>query len=354
MDRLISIVSRRTFLAGAAGVVVTPMVLRGSPVAAASNSVVVISPGGSFTDSLTRHVFEPFTKETGITVTIVPSPPDLAKIKAMQLTGNVTWDIFEGQGTWAASGSKQGFWAEQDYSSLDLEDLSVRPTKEIAWFESYASGIAWDPAKYGPGKHPSTFAEFFDVKKFPGRRALHPFPDGNMEMALLADGVAPKDIYPLDIDRAFKVLDRIKASVLWARQTPQLISLLQTGEVDFSYTYPNRVKATNEPGGGKPLAFSFEQNLLWSDPLTILKGAPNKDNATKLIAYWLRPEVQANLENDLGLIPGSKRALTMVSPEAKKWLPPDLHNPNNLLINMEYWAENLETVAARMKEWLLT
>jgi len=262
MNRLNSTVSRRTFLAGTAGAVAAPMMLSGSPVAAASNSVVVLSTGGSFTDSLTRHVFDPFTKGTGITVTIVPAPLDLAKIKAMQITGNVTWDIWNGQGTSAASGSKQGFWEEQDHSLLDLQDLVVQPTKDVTWFESYASGIAWDPAKYGPGKHTSTFAEFFDVKKFPGRRVLHPFADGNMEMALLADGVAPKDIYPLDVDRAFKVLNRIKSSVVWARQTPQLISLLQSGEADFSYAYPNRVKATNEPGGGKPLAFSFEQNLL--------------------------------------------------------------------------------------------
>jgi len=73
----------------------------------------------------------------------------------------------------------------------------------------------------------------------------------------------------------------------------------------------------------------------------------------RLIAYWLRPEVQANLENDLGLIPGSKKALTTMSPEAKKCVPPNSNNPNNLVINMEYWAENLETLGARMKEWLL-
>ncbi|MCK1588560.1 ABC transporter substrate-binding protein [Bradyrhizobium sp. 169] len=351
MNRLVSAVSRRFFLAGAAGVLAAPLVI-GSRAAAGSDVVTMVGYGGTFQDALVKYVMIPFTAETGIKVNFVPAP-DLAKIKAMQLTGSVEWDIYNGNGTWAASGSKQGFWEKLDPSRFDLADLAIPPTSDVVTLDLYAAGVAWNPKKYGTGKHPTNFAEFFDLKKFPGRRCLRKNPDAALEAALLADGVAPKDIYPLDLERAFKVLDRIKSSIVWASATTQTISLVQTGEVDFSYTYSNRVKATNEPGGGVPLAFSLDQNLIFTDPLAVLKGAPNKENAMKLITYMLRPEVQVRMDDQLGFLPASKKAVPMLSPEARKWQP-DLSNPNSLMISNEYWADNFDSVSSRFQEWLLT
>jgi putative spermidine/putrescine transport system substrate-binding protein len=343
--------SRRSFLAATASVV-GPMAIGHSSAAASSSSVTMVGYGGTFQEMLVKYVMNPFTEETGISVNFVPAP-DLAKIKAMLLTGNVEWDIYNGPGTWVASGSRQGFWEKLDLSQFELRDLAVPAIGDSLAHELYAAGITWDPKKYGPGKHPTNFAEFFDLKKFPGRRAFRTSPDGPLEAALLADGVSPKDIYPLDLDRAFKVLDRIKSNVVWAGATPQTVSLVQTGEVDFSYTFSNRVKATTAPGGGVPLAFSFEQNLIFASPLAVLKGAPNRENAIKVIAYMLRPEVQARLEDQVGNIPSSKKAVSMLQAEARKWQA-DLNNANSLMVSSEYWADNFEAVSSRFKEWMLT
>lgn len=310
--------------------------------------------GGSYQEIFRKTVTDPFTQETGISINFVPVV-DLGKVKAMVLTGNAEWDIGLFYGVSASSAAKQGFLEPLDISSMvDLADLSVRPTKYLLTYDSFVGGIGWDPKKYGPGKHPANFAEFFDLKKFPGRRSMNPSPDGSLEIALLADGVAPQDLYPLDVDRAFKSLDRIKSSIAtWTAATPQTISLVQTGEIDFSMTWNGRVKATNEAGGGVPLSFSFEQNLIFPDYLGVLKGAPNKENAMKLFAYLVRPEVQLRLENQMSLLPVSKKASTMLSPESRKWLP-DLNNPNNLVIDGDYWADNFDTVSRRFKEWILT
>lgn len=352
MNKSDAAVSRRHVLAGAAGLIAAPMVLRPSRAAAKPDSVTITTTGGSFLDSMVKNVFSPFTEETGIKVNPVPAP-DLAKIKAMLLTGNVQWDIYQNAGTNLASGSRQGFWEEVDSSIFDLEDLTVRPTGDSVTYQTYAAGIAWDPKRYGPGKHPTDFAEFFDLKKTPGRRALRKLPDGTLEAALLADGVKPKDIYPLDLDRAFNVLDRVKSSSVWADTTPQTVSLVQVGEADFSFTYGNRVKVTTAPGGGVPLAFSLDQNIIFTDGLAVLKGAPNKENALKLIAYTLRPEVQVRLEDQLGLMPVSKKAFPMLSAETRKWLP-DMSNPNSLIVNNSYWSDNYEAVSRRFQEWLLS
>ncbi|WP_271627707.1 extracellular solute-binding protein [Bradyrhizobium sp. CCBAU 11445] len=228
------------------------------------------------------------------------------------------------------------------------------PAADHVAFSVYVAGVAWDPAKYSAGKHPSNVTEYFDLKKFPGRRAFRNQPYETMEMALVADGVAPKDLYPLDVDRAFKALDRIKPSVAsWNNAVTQSISLVQTGEVDFSYTYANRIKATNEPGGGVPLALSFEQNLLDTENLAVLKGAPNKENAMKLLAYFMRPEVQARFENQIAGIPVSKKALPLLSAETRKWQP-DLNNPSHIRINNGYWVDNLDALSRRFKEWVLS
>ncbi|WP_234685926.1 ABC transporter substrate-binding protein [Bradyrhizobium monzae] len=342
--------SRRSFLAGTAGALMASAVLGPARAAAKSDTVTIINYGGSYQDATVKAVFEPFTKETGIKVENVPVP-GLDKIKAMELTGNVEIDIFIGPGTWAASGSKQGFWEKLDLSMLDLKDLAIQPTNEDVTYEVVTMGIAWDPKKFGPGKHPSDFVEYFDLKKFPGRRCFRPVPDQTLEAALLADGVAPKDLYPLDLDRAFKSLNRIKSSIVWAQTVPQTIFLVQRGEVDFTYTSVNRIKATNDEGGGVPLAFSFDQNLIITDSLGILKGAPNKENAMKLIAYILRPEVQARLYDLLGLLPASTKAKALMSEAARKWLP-DLSNPKNVTISSEYWANNFEKVNPRFLEWI--
>lgn len=353
MKKPLSNFSRRAFLTGTAGVLAAPMVLSCRHVSAKSNSLIVTMNGGNFQEILVKTVVNPFTEETGIKVDIVPRP-DMAKIKAQQLTGNVQLDVHLPTFAEAAHGSKLGFWTRLDLSRFDIEDMMIPPASDFVTTDTAACGVGWDPEKYGPGKHPTNFSEYFDAKKFPGRRTLRNQPEQTLEAALLADGVAPKDIYPLDIDRAFKVLNRIKPSIAsWITATPQSLSLLQTGEVDFTYTYAARVKPTTEPGGGKPMAFSFEQNLLYPDALAVLKGAPNEESAFKYIAYYMRSEVQARVSELTALVPNSKKAMSMLPAETRKWMP-EVNNPENLILSGAYWAENLDAVSSRFKEWVLS
>lgn len=353
MTKQLPRLSRRSFLAGTAGTIAAPMLLRASSAAAESKSVAITGYGGSFQEAYNKCVANPFTQETGIKVKFVPKP-GLDKIKAMQLTGNVELDVHQCQASEAAFGSKRGFWDKLDPSLFDLNDLSVPPASDAVVEYFYCEGIAWDPKKYGPGKIPASFADLFDAEKFPGRRALRNRPDQTLEEALLADGVAPTDIYPLDLDRAFKSLDRLKPSIAaWTSTVTQTTSLLQTGEVDFSITNTSRVKPTNEPGGGVPLTFSLEQVVLAKAMTVILNGAPNRANAMKFIAYAMRPEVQARFQNEVVLTPASKKAITMLSPDASKWQP-DLSNPKNLIINEAYWADNLDAVNQRFRSWVMT
>ncbi|MBJ2152723.1 ABC transporter substrate-binding protein [Paracoccus sp. IB05] len=342
--------TRRNFMASGASLLAAPAILGAGRALASTNKLTFVTWGGTYRDSVYEGGIRSFTEKTGIEVTIIDTP-DLAKVKAQVMTGNVEWDVFDAPGAMGASGSKEGYWEAFDEGLFDLDDLAIAPTADLAPFYTWAGGIAYDPSKKGEGEYPRNFAEYFDLEKFPGRRTFRDRPSETLEAALLADGVAPADLYPLDVDRAFAALDRIKPSVAsWVAATPQTITLLQTGEVDFSYSYSSRVRTTGEAGAG--MAFSFDQTLNGLEYLAVVKGAPNRENAMKFVAHMLSPEVQAATMELLANAPVSKGAVPLLSEESRKWLP-DMENANNALMNDAWWADNFETVSRRFKEWML-
>ena len=220
-------------------------------------------------------------------------------------------------------------------------------------FYTFAGGIAYDPKRFPDGKHPTTFSEYFDAKAFPGRRTFRNRISETLEAALLADGVPPSRLYPLDVERGFRMLDIIKPNVTkWVESTPQTITLLQTNEVDFSYSYASRVKTTRA-AGGTPMDFSFRQTLNGLEYLAVLKKAPNRDAAMKFLAFAMRPDRQAAVMELLGNTPVSKKAFPLLSPEARKWLP-DMESDQNVLMNDAWWSDNLDKLTRRFKEWSLS
>ncbi|MGL9623881.1 ABC transporter substrate-binding protein [Bradyrhizobium sp. U531] len=338
--------SRRKFLATVATAsLAAPFVLRQAR--AASKELVFVTWGGTYRAALEEGIIKPFTAETGINVKIIDTP-DLAKIKAQVQTGNVQWDVFDAINWQAFFGSNHGLWEQLDPALFDAADLTIPVRPDAVPLYNAMGVVAWDSKRAPDGKHPKNFTEYFEIAKFPGRRTLRNRASETLEMALLADGVPPAKLYPLDIDRAFKKLETIRPSVVkWVTATPETISLVQTGEADFTYSYPSRVKAA-----GDPMACSFDQTLSQEEYLTVLKGAPNKENAFKFLSWAVRPEIQAATMEKLVLAPVSKKGFDMLSPEARKWIHP-VDSPSNTPINGAWWGENLEAIDRRFKEWVM-
>jgi len=348
---------RRFFQTTGAGAAVAATTAIGLPMlavprrASAAERLVVVSWGGTYRTAVEEALVRPFEKEYGISVTLVDTP-DLAKVKAQVMTKNVEWDVFDAVGPMAMTGSKAGYWEPLDPALFDQKDLIAPMTKEAVPFYGFTGGIFWDAKKYPEGKAPQTFAEYFDVKKFPGKRTLRNRASETLEIALLADGVSPDKMYPLDVPRAFKALERIKPHIAkWVDQTPQTTTLVETGEVDYSYTYATRAKASQE--SGKPTQFSFKQNLIGLEYLVVLKGAPNKAAAMKYVQFAMRPDRQAALMNLHGNTPASKKARGLMKPEISKWLS-DPQNKNNLLSNDAWWADHYDELTLKFKEWVLS
>ncbi|GLR84638.1 ABC transporter substrate-binding protein [Bradyrhizobium iriomotense] len=308
--------------------------------------------GGNYRQGIEDGLVKPFTKETGIRVTVLDTP-DMAKVKAQITTNNVQWDVFDAPGSMGASGAFHGYWEELPSGLFDDNDLLLPKQKYLVPFYTFAGGIAYDPARYPEGKHPKTFANYFNVGAFPGRRTLRSRAMETLELALLGDGVAPADLYPLDVERAFRVLEKIRPSVAkWVEATPQTVTLLQTGETDFSYTYANRIQASNRDQSTN-LGFSFDQTLNGVEYLAVLKNAPNRENALKFLSFAMKPEYQASCMEAKGGAPISRKAYPLLSKDSLKWLP-NMESKNNAFINDEWWAGNLEPLERRFKEWLLS
>jgi putative spermidine/putrescine transport system substrate-binding protein len=345
--------SRRAFLAAASGlaaVIAAPAVLRGGA-ALASSPLIVASFGGSWSKAMTEAFHKPFTAETGIQVVVVEGA-DLSKAKAQVETGNIEWDTVELSTGWLSAGIKQNMWEKIDTSIVDVSD-TVEGTQNPYGIGhcTYSSGFAWNSERFASPKVPVTWADFWDVTKFPGRRGLLTRVTSNLEFALMADGVDPKKLYPLDIERAFKALDRIKPHVTnWVTAMPQTISLLQNNEVDFCSSAGGRVFTARKEG--IPLDYSRDVALIETGKIAVLKGAKNRDAAMKHLSFVMRPDRQLHFAELTSYAPVKNAALSKLPAELKA-VNPDPNAPMTAINDEFWWEPNLADLTKRFKEWQL-
>ncbi|MGF6770132.1 putative spermidine/putrescine transport system substrate-binding protein [Paraburkholderia sp. GAS199] len=341
---------RRVFLQQAGAL--AGVALLGAPaiVRAQTKSISVTCWGGAYEAAVRAAFADPFTKETGIAVNLVNSA-DLARMKVQVDSKNVSWDVFDSIGPQIVAGSRQGMWEKLDPAIVKTDGLVTKTGVDYVGTYSYAGGIGFDPKRNG-GKHPSTYAEFWDVKAFPGRRGLRPRVSENLEMALLADGVAPDKLYPLDIERAFKAMDRIKPAVRkWIETTPETVTLIANNELDFTYTYLSRVLPAQR--AGTSIQMSMKQTLNSFEYLAVPKYGKNTKAAMQYVAFCLRPDRQAAFCEMVEFAPNAAQAMSLVSAAAKSRMP-DMHDANSIIINDAWWGDHYDALQNRFTTWMLT
>lgn len=343
--------SRRTVLKAAGLVAGSSMIGFPAIVSAQSKAITVTCWGGSYEAAIRKAFAEPFAKETGIAVTLVNNA-DLPRMKVQVDSRNVSWDVFDSIGPQIMSGVEQGLWETIDTSIVDTTGLIQQTGPDHIGTYSYAGGLGYDPARHPDGKHPTTYAEFWDIEKFPGRRGLRSRVSENLEMALLADGVDPKDLYPLDIERGFKALDRIKPAIRkWIETTPETVTLIGSRELDFTYTYLSRVLPAK--ANGMSIAMSMKQTLNSLEYLAVPKHGKNTEAAMKYVAFCLRPDRQAAFCEEVPFAPNASAAFNLLSEQAKAQIP-DMNDPNSVVIDDIWWGKHYDSLQRRFTEWMLT
>ena len=320
-------------------------------VALAQETVVFAGWGGSIQAAQRKTYFDAFEKETGIKVIDVPDV-SLAKIKTMVESGDVQWDVTQALGMWIPLGAADNLWEKLDYNVIKADAVSKEFRSEYGIGNSaYGQILAYNSNSTGKANAPKSWADFWDTTGKPGPRGLVDAPRYTLEFALMADGVAPKDLYPLDVDRAFASLDKIKDKVsVWWKQWPQAPILLSSGEIDMSNTSQTRIHdiVAKEK---VPLKIVWNQGLITVDWLGVPRGAKN---AMKLIAFMTRADLQAKFARETDIGPTNGDALAMLTPEEREGLPSYHYQKGEMaLFDNAWWAENNDKMIERWDAWKL-
>lgn len=320
---------------------------------AADEKVVIFNGSGGSLEKVQKKVFsEPFTKKTGIKV-IHTAPVNFAKLKAMCEAKNPEWDITEIDPAQVDMAVKAGYLEPIDYSIIDKSVLISKfvHTHAIPG-GSYATVLAYSTEAFPKPNQPKSWKDFFDVKKFPGRRGLGKDPYFTLEIALLADGVPPEKIYPIDVERALKSLDRIKSHIVWWTMGAQPPQLLINKEVVMSSSYNGRITKIQQEG--VPVEIQWNQELVATAMYAVVKGAKHKENAMKYLAFRLTPDRVAEYVTHMPYPPLIKDLDKYITPELAKDLPTNpKYMENAVAINDNWWAENYEKMLEIINTWLL-
>lgn len=326
-----------------------------------TGEVVIAALGGTLQDNQRAAYVEPFAKESGINARLV-SYSKLSEALAQHRTGNVAWDVIYMSGGGMLALQQEGALQKIEYGELDeAERAGIKPQSLLQPYgapdAAFTRVLAYSTKTFASEPRPHSWADVWDVGKFPGPRCLGGFsgtlsPD--FEFALLADGVPMDKLYPLDIDRAFKSLDRIRPHVAKFWETGALApQMLTDGEAVIASAYANRIGDLQKAGA--PVAFDWNQGMMYMGYWGILTGAKNYANAMKFISFATRGKSQADFValNPMG--PANSNAFKFILPENGSKLPTAPENIDKQFIyNDEWWASNRQKVQSQWDDWLLS
>jgi putative spermidine/putrescine transport system substrate-binding protein len=338
--------------------------LMASPVTgSAQQSLVVASWGGAYVTAQTESMYKPFEARNNVRIVPTNRSVGLAEVAAQVRTGNVKWDVID-VGPWEAiKGCDEGLFENIDATKLPAGADGAIATKDFGpgmlqkcavSVSMYANVIAYDRVRLGTNG-PKNLEDFFDTKKFPGKRGLFKTPVAILEWAVMADGVAPADVYRVlntqeGVDRAFRKLDTIKKDIVWWSAGSQAVNLLATGEVVMSHVWHGRVVDANSRDR-KDFAIVWDGSTMLQQMFAVVKGSKNSAAAHEFVRQSTSAAALADLTNYIPYAPTRRSSMAMI-PDAnpyKVWLP---SGPRSMLINAEFWAEHEDDLAKRFNNWL--
>ena len=316
-----------------------------------ADAVTVVSWGGSYGKAQDAALFTDASKDSGIAINR-ESGASMSKVMLQVESGAVTWDLVVTGSGGAAAAAAKGALEKIDFNVVDVSDfLENTYTDYCIGSDVFATVFAWNTDKYGePGSPgaPSSWADFWDVKKFPGTRAYRANNvDGALEPALMADGVPPEKVYevlatPEGKRRAINKIRELKPhiAVFWGSGAQQA-QLMKDAEVDMSTGWNGRFD--NAKKDGAKVGYTFNQALLDYDCFAMPKGAPNKEVAMRFLAEVSKPQYQANLPFYITYGPTNRKAyeMTKAPKELIESLPSHPKNvPLMLPVSLDWYAKH--------------
>ena len=325
---------------------------------AADAPVTIMSFGGTYKTAMVEAFCNPFTKKTGVPVQY-QEPYNFAKIRAMHQAKAQQIDAtlaVTDQMTFVLE-SKMAApidWSVVDKSALSPVQLSF---PNLVGFVVQSNLLCYSKKKWPGADHPNSWADFWNIEKFPGRRSLRRTqPLQMIEAALLADGVKESEFYPIDLDRAFRKLDQIKPHIkTWWSDNSQAQQLMEQEEVDIIYMANGRASQSIIENKAP-----FE--IIWNQAITedgryqgwfVPVGCPNPKGGMQFLDIVGRAETQAVFARMIYYSPQNEKSYDLLPPDVAKELP--LSPPNKKvahIMNYEWWAKNSVAAQRRFEAWL--
>jgi putative spermidine/putrescine transport system substrate-binding protein len=303
--------------------------------AQAETTVTVAGFGGFVLDSEVKYLFAPAAK-LGIKISGVRNGA-WAGVKAHMTAGAPGWDIVSIGMARCEQVTQAGYVLPIDYSIVDKSRIPAKLAhSHYVGVFTFSYGIGYQKSKYGANP-PKSWADFWDVKKFPGRRSFESLGTYGLEAAMMADGVPTQDTYkalraPGGIDRALKKIKELAPAItVWWNNTGQVMQLLKDGEVDMALISNGRVAQLAK--NGADLGFVWNQAIVDVNCYFVPKTAANPKAAMQALNVVFDAEGQANLANATGYGPVNPKAfeIGVIKKEELPWLPTE---PKNLAVQL--------------------
>ncbi|MDC1287707.1 extracellular solute-binding protein [Gammaproteobacteria bacterium] len=332
-----------------------------------------VSWGGAYAESQQKAYVDTYL---GANINFLEYDGGLDEIRNQVNTGQVTWDIVDVQSHEARVGCDEGLFEELDRDMFEKaadgtamdDDIMVQVPNDCVVPQVFWSHVVFYQQGSFVGTQPSTIADFFDLHKFPGKRGLRSWPQGLIEMALIADGVTIRNVYKVmstdaGINQAFRLLDRIKGDVVFWSTGKEPLELVKSGKVSMSLAYSGRVGSAVLNTSEKFVTL-WDGQVLDAEWLVIVKGAPNLEGAMKFLVHASAPAQQAGQARHINYGPMRASAFDIIR-SGEPWF----HNGKNILQHMpnrpevmarsivanpEWWADYGAAIEERYLAWMAT
>lgn len=308
----------------------------------------MLESGGPSGDSIEQAYVKPFTARTGIKV-VRESPSGLGKLQAMVQSKVVSSTLVELGSTNVILARALGLLEPLDWAMINPAPMYAEAKWPDAFgYQYYSTLMAWEKG----AKKMSTWADFWNVNDFPGKRALPDYVSLALPIALLADGVKPESLYPLDVERGFASLKKIKPHItVWWQSGAQAPQLLVDKEVKYSVAWSGRVI------GNPKIEYTYNQALLQLSYFVVPKGA---DPASKAAAAGLLQEM-SHLKNQAiassiipytGPSPGIEQ--TIAKDKVNDYPTSEANKKVQVLTDPGWTADNAKVIEKRWQEFKLS
>lgn len=324
--------------------------------AAVAETLTIANNGGSLGEAQQQAMYEPFEQKVGHTIVSDSFNQELARIRSQVETGNLLWDVVEVTAINDATGCQEGLYEKIDWSKHLDSGLfeGVGGFGECAVPNNFVSGgLAYDADELED--KPKTWADFWNVDKWPGKRGLLYRAEQTLEVALMADGVQPQNVMKVlssegGVDRAFRKLEELKPHIHWWKSGAESMQLLLTGEVAMTYAWNGRVAAANR-ANNRNLEIAFEAgHVSGSQYFAVMKGTPRKDLAIQFVKFAVGPEPQAAYARAINYAPANKAAYNLLTEQERATLPGSYADRASLQsgdVYITFWLQRGEELLQR-------